>query len=325
MATASHVWPLDESKVTVEGQGTGHPKVYVKKKNSAEQNIRVLSKAIESGRTSIDWAIEKTSVGNTLRRVFGADGDAAMTEHIDQLHAFAIEWKQRLRPGWVYTPGAKSEKMGKGRGRTASGEDVDTFQPKLPVFEPAKSGQSECKGCFEKIAKGELRVGMEVYHGGANQPRSMAMNVWQHPGCFQERCIFDYAPRPGSTCQATNKPIAPGELRVAMRVLREDDYFNGGDEKSEVVRKYYAARAVKPTLAQLCAASGDDLDTVDGFADLSVTDQAELLARGELGTGRVWVPQPGFEQPEPPAAAAAPKGRAKPAGTPKQPKKRRKA
>ena len=57
MATASGVWPLDESKVIVEGQGTGHPKVYVKKKNSAAQNIRVLTKAIESGRTSLDHAI----------------------------------------------------------------------------------------------------------------------------------------------------------------------------------------------------------------------------------------------------------------------------
>ena len=293
--TSPRVWPLDESKVIVEGQGSGHPKVYVTKKNSVEMNIGVLTKAIESGRTSLDWAIEKTASDNTLRRVFGTEH----TEHINQLHAFVIEWKQRLRPGYMYTPptpggGKKKPKLPKSLGRTASGEEGMNFQPKLPVFEPAKSGKSECKGCFKKINKDDLRVGLEVY------ARGQLMHVWQHPGCFQERCIFDYAPRAGSKCQATGKPIEQGELRVAMRVLRKDDYFNGGDKKDEVTRQYYSPRAVKPTLAQLCAASGDDLDTVAGFADLSATDQAELLPRGEVGRWSIECddePSPGVKRP----------------------------
>ena len=43
--------------------------------------------------------------------------------------------------------------------------------------------------------------------------------------------LLDYASRAGSTCQATGEPLASGEPRLAVRVLREEDYFNGGAVK----------------------------------------------------------------------------------------------
>jgi hypothetical protein len=57
------------------------------------------------------------------------------------------------------------------------------------------------------------------------------VTVFQHPHCFQERMLLDYASRAGSTCQATGEPLASGEPRLAVRVLREEDYFNGGAVK----------------------------------------------------------------------------------------------
>jgi hypothetical protein len=148
-------------QIIVEGQGSAHPKLFVMKKYTAERNIAELTLAIKGGKTSLEHAIAKTKPGGTLRRMFGASKDPAMAKHCDELHTFLVEWKQLLRPPGYASP--TNAVIPKGSGITASGKQVDNFQPKLPLLEPAKTGASSCKGCFSKIGAGELRVGLEVY------------------------------------------------------------------------------------------------------------------------------------------------------------------
>ena len=64
-----------EHKIVISGEGSAHPKLGVKKKNSAEENLKILNEMIESGKLSLDHAIAKTRPGGTLRGVFNCCPD----------------------------------------------------------------------------------------------------------------------------------------------------------------------------------------------------------------------------------------------------------
>ena len=56
-----------EHKIIISGEGSAHPKLGVKKKNSVEENLKILNEMIESGKLSLDHAIAKTRPGGTRR------------------------------------------------------------------------------------------------------------------------------------------------------------------------------------------------------------------------------------------------------------------
>ena len=70
-----------EHKIVIEGQGSAHPKLGVKKKNSVEENLKILNDMIQSGKLSLDHAIAKTRPGGTLRGVFNCCTDETMVRH----------------------------------------------------------------------------------------------------------------------------------------------------------------------------------------------------------------------------------------------------
>ena len=47
------------------------------------------------------------------------------------------------------------------------------------VIEPASSGRAKCRGCEQKIAKGELRLGEKL----PNPYGEGEMTLWFHPLC----------------------------------------------------------------------------------------------------------------------------------------------
>ena len=63
-----------EHKIVISGEGSAHPKLGVKKKNSVEENLKILNDMIESGKLSLDHAIAKTRPGGTLRGIFKCSG-----------------------------------------------------------------------------------------------------------------------------------------------------------------------------------------------------------------------------------------------------------
>ena len=137
-----------EHKIVISGEGSAHPKLGVKKKNSVEENLKILNDMIESGKLSLDHAIAKTKSNGTLRGIFKCSEDEEMAAHVDALYDFVVAYKKRLVPD--FDPAAPVQKVQK---------EAVGFPP---VVEAAKSGRSSCKISQEKIEKDELRVGLRV-------------------------------------------------------------------------------------------------------------------------------------------------------------------
>ena len=133
-----------EHKIVISGEGSAHPKLGVKKKNSVEENLKILNDMIESGKLSLDHAIAKTKSNGTLRGIFKCSEDEEMAAHVDALYDFVVAYKKRLVPD--FDPSAPVQKVQK----KAVGSP--------PVVEAAKSGRATCKISQEKIEKDELRV-----------------------------------------------------------------------------------------------------------------------------------------------------------------------
>ena len=74
-----------EHKIVISGEGSAHPKLGVKKKNSVEENLKILNDMIESGKLSLDHAIAKTKSNGTLRGIFKCSEDDEMAAHVDAL------------------------------------------------------------------------------------------------------------------------------------------------------------------------------------------------------------------------------------------------
>ena len=137
-----------EHKIVISGEGSAHPKLGVKKKNSVEENLKILNDMIESGKLSLDHAIAKTKSNGTLRGIFKCSEDEEMAAHVDALYDFVVAYKKRLVPD--FDPAAPVQKVQK---------EAVGFPP---VVEAAKSGRATCKISQEKIEKDELRVGLCV-------------------------------------------------------------------------------------------------------------------------------------------------------------------
>ena len=100
-----------EHKIVISGEGSAHPKLGVKKKNSVEENLKILNDMIESGKLSLDHAIAKTRPGGTLRGIFKCSEDDEMLSHVEALYDFVVAYKKRLVPD--YDPSAPVKKVQK--------------------------------------------------------------------------------------------------------------------------------------------------------------------------------------------------------------------
>ena len=100
-----------EHKIVISGEGSAHPKLGVKKKNSVEENLKILNEMIESGKLSLDHAIAKTRPGGTLRGIFKCSEDDEMLSHVEALYDFVVAYKKRLVPD--YDPSAPVKKVQK--------------------------------------------------------------------------------------------------------------------------------------------------------------------------------------------------------------------
>ena len=186
-----------EHKIVISGEGSAHPKLGVKKKNSVEENLKILNDMIESGKLSLDHAIAKTKSNGTLRGIFKCSEDEEMAAHVDALYDFVVAYKKRLVPD--FDPAAPVQKVQK---------EAVGFPP---VVEAAKSGRATCKISQEKIEKDELRVSLL----SGNQPVRRVQ-------FFTKSCLGDdvamLAPPSGE------EPASPrhrgGVASMAWRTLR---------------------------------------------------------------------------------------------------------
>ena len=170
-----------EHKIVISGEGSAHPKLGVKKKNSVEENLKILNEMIESGKLSLDHAIAKTCPGGTLRGVFNCCTDETMVPHVDALYDFVVAYKKRLVPD--YDPKAPVKKVKKDKEYDGANK-----QPQVPVVEAAKSGRATCKISQEKIEKDELRVGLPVF------ARGQQVTAWAKASEFSKALRFETAP-----------------------------------------------------------------------------------------------------------------------------------
>ena len=188
-------------QVVIEGQGSAHPKLGVKIRNSVEQNQAVLTEMICTGQLSLDHAIAKTKPGGTLRSIFIVGEDVTMTAHVEALYEFVVGWKRHLVP--QYDPSAPVAQAA-----------PKAFASLPPLLEEAKSGRSTCKTCGEFIHAGQIRAGLPSFSRGAGQ-----VTAWSHATCFSPALEFQYAENARSSCKASGKKIAHGELRICARVF----------------------------------------------------------------------------------------------------------
>ena len=192
--------PPPTSSLVVEGKGSAHPKIFVVKKQTFEENKAAIEAAILDGRTSLDHALAKTKPGSgTLRSVWSChkDTDPPTAAQVDKLYDFLVAWKMSLRPGW--DPNAKP-----------AASPAKEFNSIPPILEAAKTGRSSCKQCGEKIDAGELRVGLPAFIRGS------VTTAWTKAECFKGAVMVEIAPDNRSKCKASGEKIVKNEdLRVA--------------------------------------------------------------------------------------------------------------
>mmetsp|Transcript_2808 Transcript_2808/g.8294 ORF Transcript_2808/g.8294 Transcript_2808/m.8294 type:complete len:367 (+) Transcript_2808:696-1796(+) len=253
--------PPPTSSLVVEGKGSAHPKIFVVKKQTFEENKAAIEAAILDGRTSLDHALAKTKPGSgTLRSVWSChkDNDPPTAAQVDKLYDFLVAWKMSLRPGW--DPNAKP-----------AASPAKEFNSMPPILEAAKTGRSSCKQCGEKIDAGELRVGLPAFIRGS------VTTAWTKAECFKGAVMVEIAPDNRSKCKASGEKIVKNEdLRVVAYVGPVSD------PKSKVNYKpAFIADFLEDWMAEVSIEPSD----VRGFNKLDADKQAEFIGLFEETMG----------------------------------------
>lgn len=236
-----------DPKIVIEGQGSAHPKLGVAKKNSVDKNLEILKKFIESGKLSLDHAINKTRPGGTLRGGFGANSDPVMKEHVEELYAFVVDWKKRLVPD--YDPAAPVPKAA-----------PKPFEPHPPVVEEAKSGRATCKISGELIDEGEVRCGLPSF------ARGRPTVSWAKAQYFVKALRFEVAPDNRTKCKASGEKIPKYAVRLCARIGSAAELESGEGLKSKI---YYLPVAVAPFFKDLLAMARIAPFAIEGYELLS--------------------------------------------------------
>lgn len=112
-------------------------------------------------------------------------------------------------------------------------EDNEYNEEALLEIQRAVSGRASCRGCKEKILKGEYRVGMKVWSSGRQ------IMVWHRPSCFLREAVRLEKLNKNSTatCKYTGKKgFRSGDLRLVLEVGMTKNY-------------YYAPNSIGPILS----------------------------------------------------------------------------
>uniref|UniRef100_A0A7S4A5G1 PARP-type domain-containing protein n=1 Tax=Pelagomonas calceolata TaxID=35677 RepID=A0A7S4A5G1_9STRA len=248
-----------EHKIVISGEGSAHPKLGVKKKNSVEENLKILNDMIESGKLSLDHAIAKTRPGGTLRGIFKCSEDDEMLSHVEALYDFVVAYKKRLVPD--YDPSAPVKKVQKD-------VDPEKFAPKV---EQAKSSRATCKMTGEKIDAGELRVGLPVFC------RGQQVTAWQKAAHFSKALRFETAPDNRSKCKASKEKITKGEIRLCARV----GTFAQLEANDEINKMFYNPMAIRPFWKAFHEATGVHPSSIEGAELLDEAYHKALLDANE--------------------------------------------
>ena len=241
--------------IVIEGQGSAHPKLGVAKKKSVDENLKILQQMIESGKLSLDHAINKTRPGGTLRGVFNTNADPDMLAHVEELYNFVVAWKKRLVPG--YDPAAPVPKVAK------------PFEPNPPVVEAAKSGRATCKYSGELIDKGEMRCGLPTY------ARGNLVTAWFHAKYFPKALRFEATPDNRTKCKASGAKIPKDAVRLCARIGSAAELERGEGLKAKL---YYLPSAVAPFFKDLLVMARVAPFAIEGYELLSPSARAALSA-----------------------------------------------
>ena len=193
-----------------------------------------------------------------------------------------------------YAPERRATRVSSGRGKSArdahnnsdsDSEDEDAVQirrphkivkrPEMPtlevaatdgmlqeciVVEAAKTSRSKCRGCFEMLEQGELRVGMESWMVGRQ------VMVWQHPRCFWKGLALTAEPTGRGKCKASKANFAAGEMRLSAQAHTTTSHF-----------KLSCAHAAVLQRVQSADMKACDVSAIEGFKSLGEDEKSILL------------------------------------------------
>ena len=177
-----------EHKIVISGEGSAHPKLGVKKKNTVrEENASkaILNDMIESGKLSLDHAIAKTRPGGTLRGIFKCSEDETMVTHVDA----PLRLRRRVQeaPCADYDPKARRTSIRK-RSRKTTSTTARTSNPRAGR-RGRQAGRATCKISQEKIDAASPRAA-RVRAEASKSPRG------RRPGLLQGAALRDGAGQP---------------------------------------------------------------------------------------------------------------------------------
>merc|ERR1712087_1081244 len=112
--------------------------------------------------------------------------------------------------------------------------DVDYNEDALLQVQCAITGRATCRGCKEKICKGEYRVGMKIWSSGRT------IVVWHHLLCFVENVVsFEKVNKiTTARCKYTGAKFVKGDKRIVLQAGLTKSY-------------YHALAAVGPLLSSI--------------------------------------------------------------------------
>ena len=160
------------------------------------------------------------------------------------------------------------------------------------VFEPAASGRSKCRACFQPIARGELRFGERLDNPFADRE----MTVWFHPACaaFKRPEAFlqalaethatvpdcerleraarqgashrrvpridgaERAPSGAAKCRSCGQPIARGSWRIRLAYYQEGLFSPGGFVHCDCRKAYFETDDILDRVLHFSARLSDE-------------------------------------------------------------------
>ena len=147
------------------------------------------------------------------------------------------------------------------------GEQTDVLAVEL-----AKTGRSKCRGCYEPIAQGEPRIGMQAWIMGR---QSM---TWSHPQCcIAKLCVAVEATGRGK-CKLTGQALPRGQPKLGVRSHTATSWVvlaGTASVLAPVLRVVPTAQQAR-VLALLGSAAGAS-PTIEGFDSLSADHAAAVV------------------------------------------------
>ncbi|KAL8175586.1 UNVERIFIED_CONTAM: Poly [ADP-ribose] polymerase 1 [Gekko kuhli] len=106
---------------------------------------------------------------------------ARLVSHSDVDGFSELRWddQEKIKKA-IETGGAAAGKGGDQEGGSKAEKSLNDF-----AAEYAKSNRSTCKGCEQKIEKGQIRISKKMVH--PEKPQLGMIDNWYHPACFVSR------------------------------------------------------------------------------------------------------------------------------------------